>query len=536
MRGDTVGAAADGAGEAGADGSRAGAAARTGPAAGDRLPHQEDPAPRREAAPRSDGGAQAHATPRPGSTVQPGGPAREHDAAPPVGAPTAHAPSADAAARRSQQRGWYFYDWACSVYSTSVLTVFLGPYLTDVAKTAADAHGYVHPLGLTVRAGSFFAYCVSASVILAILVMPLAGAAADRTGRKKPLLGAAAYLGAAATAGMFFLDGDRYLLGGLLLIVANASVAVSMALYNSYLPQIALPEERDAVSSRGWAFGYASGSLVLLVDLGLFTAHDGFGVSQGTAVRICLATAGLWWGAFTLVPLSRLRDVPRGPARAAREAGGAVQGWRQLAATLGDMRRRPLTFAFLLAYLVYSDGIQTVISQASLYGAEELRLSQSTLITAVLLVQVLAVGGALGTGRLARAYGARRTILGSLVAWTATLAAGYFLPAGAPGWFYVLAVAIGLVLGGTQALSRSLFSHLVPRGKEAEYFAAYEMSDRGLAWVGPLIFGLTYQLSGSYRAAILSLVAFFVIGFALLTRVPVRRAIEAAGNPVPERI
>ncbi|MFK0019598.1 MFS transporter [Streptomyces sp. NPDC090798] len=433
--------------------------------------------------------------------------------------------------RRREQRGWYFYDWACSVYSTSVLTVFLGPYLTSVAKHAADADGFVHPLGIPVRAGSFFAYAVSASVILSIFVMPMAGAAADRTGRKKPLLALCAYLGAAATTGMFFLDGDRYLLGGLLLIVANASVAVSMVLYNSYLPQIAPPEERDAVSSRGWAFGYAAGSLMLVVNLVLYSAHDSFGVSESTAVRICLASAGIWWGAFTLVPLKRLRDRP---TAAAGQAPG--HGWRQLAATVRDMRGKPLTLAFLFAYLVYNDGIQTVISQASVYGSEELDLSQSTLIVAVLLVQVLAVGGALGMGRLARTYGAKRTILGSLVAWTVTLGAGYFLPAGAPVWFFVLAAGIGLVLGGSQALSRSLFSHLVPSGKEAEYFSAYEMSDRGMSWLGPLLFGLTYQLTGSYRDAIISLVAFFVIGFVLLARVPVRQAVHDAGNPVPDRI
>ncbi|MGW2047981.1 MFS transporter [Streptomyces sp. NPDC001858] len=446
--------------------------------------------------------------------------------------------SDEAAERRREQRGWYFYDWACSVYSTSVLTVFLGPYLTSVAKHAADADGYVHPLGIPVRAGSFFAYSVSLSVIVAVLVMPLVGAAADRTGRKKPLLGAAAYVGAAATAGMFFLGGDRYLLGGALLIVANAAQSVSMMLYNSYLPQIASPEERDAVSSRGWAFGYAAGSLVLVVNLVLYLAHDSFGVSESTAVRICLASAGLWWGGFTLVPLLRLRDRPAA-ARAEGAEGketATAPGLRQLAATVRDMRRHPLTLAFLLAYLVYNDGIQTVISQASVYGSEELGLSQSTLIGAVLLVQVLAVVGALSMGRLARAYGAKRTILGSLVAWTLTLGAGYFLPAGAPVGFFLLAAAIGLVLGGSQALSRSLFSHLVPPGKEAEYFSAYEMSDRGMSWLGPLLFGITYQVTGSYRDAIISLVVFFVIGFLLLARVPVRRAIEAVGNPVPERI
>ncbi|MEW2421832.1 MFS transporter [Streptomyces nigra] len=441
----------------------------------------------------------------------------------------------DAAGRRHEQRGWYFYDWACSVYSTSVLTVFLGPYLTSVAEAAADADGFVHPLGIPVRAGSFFAYSVSLSVVVAVLVMPLVGAAADRTGRKKPLLAAAAYTGAAATTAMFLLDGDRYLLGGLLLVVANAAQSVAMMLYNSYLPQIAPPEERDAVSSRGWAFGYAAGSLMLVVNLALYLGHETFGVSEGMAVRICLASAGLWWGVFALVPLLRLRD--RGPST--EKTGGqrgTTTGFRQLAATLRDMRRHPLTLAFLLAYLVYNDGIQTVITQASVYGSKELGLSQSTLIGAVLLVQVLAVAGALTMGRLARLYGAKRTILGSLVAWTLTLAAGYFLPAGAPVWFFVLAAGIGLVLGGSQALSRSLFSHLVPPGKEAEYFSAYEISDRGMSWLGPLLFGLTYQLTGSYRDAIISLVAFFVIGFILLARVPVRRAISDAGNPVPPTI
>ncbi|MFK0049568.1 MFS transporter [Streptomyces sp. NPDC090741] len=449
------------------------------------------------------------------------------------GAEDGRAAVATAAARKREQHGWYFYDFACSVYSSTVLTVFIGPYLTTMAEAAQDAQGYVHPLGIPVRSGSFFAYAVSMSVIVAVLAMPLVGAAADRTGRKKPLLAAAAYTGAAATTAMFLLGGDRYLLGGVLLIVANAAMSVSMVLYNSYLPQIAEPAERDTVSSRGWAFGYTAGAFVLILNLVLFQSHESFGISKDAAVRICLASAGLWWGAFAIIPLRRLRD--RAVVRPAGHAA-AGSGWKQLVATLKDMRRHPLTLSFLLAYLVYNDGIQTVISQASVYGKQELRLEDSTLITAVLLVQILAVAGAMAMGRLAVSYGAKRTILGSLVAWTVTLAAGYFLPAGAPVWFFALASMIGLVLGGSQALSRSLFSHLVPAGKEAEYFSAYEMSDRGVSWIGPLVFGLTYQVTGSYRDAIISLVVFFALGFVLLARVPVRRAVEAAGNPVPERI
>jgi UMF1 family MFS transporter len=459
-----------------------------------------------------------------------------------VGTTTARADAAGTAdGRRREQRGWYFYDWACSVYSTSVLTVFLGPYLTSVAKAAADEDGLVHPLGIPVSAGSFFAYTVSLSVVVAVLVMPLVSAVADRTGRKKPLLALFAYLGATATTAMFFLDGDRYLMGGALLIVANASQSVAAMLSNAFLPQISTPQERDAVSSKGWAFGYAAGALMLVLNLVLYTMHDSFGLAESTAVRICLASAGVWWGVFALVPLRRLRDRRTVPENAEAGAGAeagteAVSTPRRLLETLRDMRRHPLTLAFLLAYLVYNDGIQTVISQAAVFGSEELGLEQSTLITAVLLVQVLAVAGALALGRVARRHGAKRTVLGSLAAWTVVVAAAYFMPAGDAVWFFALAAGIGLVMGGSQALSRSLFSHLIPPGKEAEYFAAYEISDRGTSWLGPLVFGLTYQLTGSYRDAIISLVVFFALGFLLLARIPVRRAVAEAGNTVPEKL
>nr|WP_309238071.1 MFS transporter [Streptomyces albidus (ex Kaewkla and Franco 2022)] len=437
------------------------------------------------------------------------------------------------AENRREQRGWYFYDWANSVFSTTVLTVFLGPYLTGIAKAAADADGYVHPLGIPVRAGSYFAYSVSLSVLLSVFVMPLAGAVADRTGRKKPILGASAYLGAGATAAMFFLEGDRYLLGGALLVVANVAFAVAVVIYNSFLPQIAGPEERDAVSSRGWAFGYAAGSLVLVGNLALFLNHEALGVSEGSAVRICIASAGVWWAVFTVIPLLRLRERP-GTVAGARVS--VLSGWRQLADTVRELRRYRLTMLFLLAYLVYNDGVQTVITQASVFGSEELGVDQTTLIGAVLLVQVLAVAGALLMERLARKFGAKNTVLASLVAWSGIAATGYFLPAGVPVLFFVLAAGIGLVMGGSQALSRSLFSQLVPRGKEAEFFSLYEVSDRGTSWLGPLVFGLAYQLTESYRAAIISLVVFFVLGFVLLWRVPVDKAAEAAGNPSPDRI
>ncbi|GAA1222509.1 MFS transporter [Kitasatospora nipponensis] len=455
----------------------------------------------------------------------------------------------DARALRRMQFGWYINDWANAAFSATVLTVFLGPYLTSIAKNAADAGGDVHPLGLSVRAGSFFPYTVSLSVLVSVAVMLLAGSVADRTGRHKELMCGFAYVGALATMGMFFLGGNRYLLGGGLLIIANIAYAVSVALSYAYLPGLASADERDAISSKGWAYGYAGGGLLLIANLALFEGHDALGLSSGTAVRICLASAGLWWALFTLVPLVRLPS--RAGVAPARPGGVVADGavaegadadrptagsLRELARTLRGMRRYPLTLLFLGAFLCYNDGIQTVVSQASLFGSEELGMGQTSLVAAVLLVQIVAIGGALLLGRIARRYGAKRTVLGSLVGWVVTVALGYFMPAHQPIWFFALACMIGLVLGGSQALSRSLFSHLIPAGREAEYFSLYKVSDRGTSWMGPLVFGAAYQITGSYRSAIISLLVFFVIGFAVLAKVPVRRAIEAVGNPVPERL
>ncbi len=437
--------------------------------------------------------------------------------------------------RRRRQRGWYVYDWANSAFSTTVVTVFLGPYLTDIAKRAGSG-GYVHPLGIPVRDGSFYAYAVSLSVLLTVFVLPVVGAIADRTRRKTALLATFAYLGALATMALYFVRGSAYLLGGVLFIVANVAFGASVVVYNAFLPEIAAPAERDAVSARGWAIGYLGGGLLLAANLALYTAHDALGVGKGDAVRISLLSAGAWWALWTVVPVRRLTQPRAEVSPVARPGPGSplvVAGLRQLAGTLRAARGYPLTLSFLGAYLIYNDGVQTVISLASVFGAEELHLSQSTLITSILVVQFVAFAGALLFGRLARTYGARDTVLASLVLWTVAVGLSAVLPARRPILFFALAILIGVVLGGSQALSRSMFSQLIPRGQEAEYFSLYELSERGTSWLGPLLFGLIYQLTGSYRSAIVSLVGFFVVGGLLLRRVDLRRAVLAAGNEAP---
>jgi MFS transporter, UMF1 family len=440
---------------------------------------------------------------------------------------------------RRERVGWYFYDWAVSAFSTTVGTVFLGPYLTTVTEVAAgcglgadDCDRPVHPLGIRVPAGSYYPYLVSVSVLLTVLALPVVGAVADRSAHKRRLLAVAAYTGAAATVAMAFVTGGRYLLGGALFIVANVASGASVVVYNSFLPQLAGPEERDSVSSRGWALGYLGGGLLLAANLvALGVLDDGTDQRTLDIARWCIVSAGVWWAAFTLLPLRRLRNRP--PLAGVSRGTFVTDGFRQLARTVRGLRAYPLTLFFLLAFLVYNDGIQTVISLASLYGTEELDLSESTLVVTILMVQFLAFGGALALGALARRIGAWKTVLISLVLWTAVILAAFRLPDRAPLPFMLLGACIGIVLGGSQALSRSLFAQLVPAGREAEYFGFYEISDRGTSWLGPLLFGLMYQLTSSYRIGLVSLLVFFVAGFFLLLAVPIRRAIVAAGNTPP---
>lgn len=442
---------------------------------------------------------------------------------------------------RRERTGWYFYDWANSAFQTTVITVFLGPFLTTVTELAASCElgadscdGAVYPLGVKVAAGSFYPYLISLSVFLTVFVLPVIGAIADRSAHKKRLLAAAAFTGAGATIAFAFVTGERYLLGGALFLVANISFGAAVVVYNSFLPQLGGPDERDGISSRGWAIGYLGGGLLLALNLVAVTMLSEEGNAQRTLdlARWSIVSAGVWWAAFTLVPLRWLREHP---TAAALQAGGNVltDGFRQLGRTLRELKTYPLTLFFLLAFLVFNDGIQTVITLASQYGTEELRLDQSTLIVTILLVQFLAFGGALALGALAKRIGAWKTVLLSLVLWTGVIIAAFRLPAEAPVPFMILGGCIGLVLGGSQALSRSLFSQLIPVGKEGEYYGFYEISDKGTSWLGPLAFGLVFQLTSSYRVGLVSLLIFFVVGFALLAAVPMRRAIIAAGNTPP---
>ncbi len=429
---------------------------------------------------------------------------------------------------RKELVSWYFYDWANSAFSTTVVTVFLGPYLTSIAKAAADAEGLVHPLGISVFADSFFPYMVSLSVLLQVFFLPILGAIADYSHLKKQMLGFFAYLGAAATMCLYFLQGDNYLLGGGLFLLANLSFGASIVFYNAFLPEISSLEKRDTVSSQGWALGYLGGGILLAVNLVLFLNAESFGVSEGHAVRISMASAGIWWAIFTVIPLLNLKR--RQPLKSLQAGERMLTvGFRQLAHTLRNLPKYPQTLLFLIAYLLYNDGIQTVIALSSQFGSEELGVGASSLIALILMVQFVAFGGALFFGYLAGKIGTKRAILASLVIWSLTVIYAYaFLQTEIQ--FFIMGAVIAIVLGGSQALSRSVFSTMIPKGQEAEYFSLYEISERGTSWIGPLVFGLALQMTGSYRVGILSVVIFFIAGLVMLPFVNFHRAAVEAGN------
>jgi MFS transporter, UMF1 family len=433
-------------------------------------------------------------------------------------------------------RGWYMYDWANSAFSTTIGTVFLGPYLANLAAHAAvvSQDGTARILGIPIAADSFFPYCISISVLLQVLFLPILGAIADYSHRRKQMMQLFATIGAVATILMFFTTPPLWWLGGLLFIVANLAFGASIVFYNSYLPDIASEDQRDRVSSNGWAMGYLGDGILLLLNLGFYMFSDKLGVPSDLAVRINLASAGVWWLSFSYFTWMRLR--PRHAAKQLPKGETyARAGFKQLWGTLKELRNFPQTLRFLLAYFLYNDGIQTVIAVASTFAAAPILrggvgMSQTTLIVVILMIQFIAIFGALLWGKLASWFTAKRSIIISLVIWACVVTYAYF---GLKGdsrviQFFVLGIFIALVLGGSQAISRSLYAQIIPVGRQAEYFSFYEVSDKGTSWFGPLLFGLVNQLTGSLRPAILSLIFFFVIGLIILPFVNINKAMADA--------
>lgn len=437
---------------------------------------------------------------------------------------------------RKEIFGWAMYDWANSAFSTTVGTVFLAPYVAALARAAAEKAGTdtIPFFGIPVAPDSFLPYCISFSVGMQVLFLPILGAIADYSHRRKQMMQLFATIGAICTILLFMVTGDLWWLGGVLFILANLTFGAALVFYNAYLPDIASEDQRDRVSSYGWAMGYLGGGLLLVLNLVLYMFSDSFGIPSDLAVRINLASAGVWWLGFSFITWGRIK--PRHAVHVLPQGENYVSaGFKQLFQTLREIKHFPETLKYLLAYFLYNDGIQTVIAVASTFAAAPLiqgglEQGQTILTVVILMIQFMAFGGALLWGRLASKIGAKQSIIVSLVIWLGVVIFAYGGLKGSATavtiQFFILGAFIALVMGGSQAISRSLFAQMIPAGKEAEFYSFYEVSERGTSWTGPLVFGLANQIFGNLRYGILSLIFYFIAGLIVLPMVNVKKAME----------
>jgi UMF1 family MFS transporter len=431
------------------------------------------------------------------------------------------------------------YDWANSAFSTTIVGALFGPYLTEVTQRAVGENGTVFSLGPlgTITAKSYFPTCVSVAVFLQIFLLPILGSIADYSNLKKKMMALFCYIAVAATCLMYFVDGRLYWLGGLLFIVANLGFGAAVVFYNGFLNDITTEDQRDKVSSRGFAYGYLGGGLLLALNFLLVKSASRLGMDPYLAVRLSFLSAGLWWGAFALITFATLKSRAAEKSLPAGKSYLTI-GFSELGRTFRELARLRYTLKYLIGYLFFNDGIQTVISMASVFMAQELftskglKTDQSFLLLIFLMVQFVAIFGALFFERLAYAINTKNAIMVSLVLWAAVVIYGYgFLHTTNQAW--LMAAVIAIVLGGSQALSRSLFSRMIPAGREASFFGIYEVSERGTSWMGPLVFGAVVAATNSYRQALLSLIIFFVVGAIVLYLTDTDRAIHEAGNLLP---
>lgn len=429
---------------------------------------------------------------------------------------------------RPELRAWAMYDWANSAFLTVVVTAVFPSYYKSVLATGVD------PAASTAR----YAWATTLALVIAAVLAPPLGRLADLTAAKLRLLRSSLLVGVLATAGLFFTSQGDWRLGLILFVVANAAASASFVFYDALLPHIAGSDEMDRVSSAGYALGYIGGGLMLLLSLMLILKPALFGLPSGPVLspseatlpaRLSFLLTAVWWAGFSIPLFRRVRE-PEVPIQTAGGSWSGLVADSFLAAgrTLRDLRGYPQAFLLLLAFMLYNDGIQTIIRMAVIYG-EELGIDQQVMIGAIVMVQFVGIPFAFLFGMLAERIGTRTAIFLGLAVYVAITVLGYRMQSARD--FILLAVLVGMVQGGTQALSRSLFASMIPKTKSGEFFGFFAIFEKFAGILGPLLFSLAVTLTGSSRAALLSVIIFFVAGALLLARVDVERgrAQAAAG-------
>jgi UMF1 family MFS transporter len=417
---------------------------------------------------------------------------------------------------RQQKRAitaWTMYDWANSAFATTIMAAVLPVYYAQVAGATLGGN----------LATVYWAYTSSISLLLAAILGPILGAIADFRGAKKRFLAVFMGIGVAGTALLYFVKTGDWAMASLFFIIGEIGFAGSMVFYDALLPHIAGPENIDQVSARGYALGYLGGGLLLAVNLAMIQLAPSSMTMLMT--RLTFLTVAVWWFVFS-IPLLRYVTEPAHRVLHGEKGLNSIQvSFRRLASTFRDIRRYRDLFTFLVAFWFYNDGIGTIIKMATIYGAE-IGIGQTTLIGTLLMVQFVGIPFAFFFGWLAKRIGTKPSIYISLLVYTGISIIGYFM---SQEWhFWALGFAVATVQGGSQALSRGLFGRLAPKSKSAEFFGFFSVSEKFAGIMGPFLFGLVGQFMGNSRLAIISLIVFFVVGAALLSRVNVEEGIRVA--------
>ena len=419
------------------------------------------------------------------------------------------------------------YDWANSAYVTTVAVALLPAYFAGeiVGPDGVMIGGTVY------SATTLWGFIVGLAAFLSFLSAPILGAISDFSAAKKKFLIAFAYTGCLFTILLYFCRSGDVFRTLFFFLVAQVGFIGGNVFYDAFLPQIASDDKIDWVSGKGFAYGYVGGGLQFAIALGLVAGHAQLGLSQSTAARLGIVMAGLWWAGFSFFMIKYLNEAPSEETLPSRYnkwptpvAYVAVGISRTLTTTRQVGRFRHLVL-FLIAYMMYNDGIQTVINMATIYGKEELQLSTTSLMITLLAIQAIAIFGALIFGRLAQRINAKRAVMLTLVLWSGVVIYAYFIESTVE--FFALGVAVGLVLGGSQALSRSLYGSMIPQEASAQFYGFYTIFSKFSAIWGPLVFAIIRQVAGSARLSIISLIIFFIVGLVLLYFVDEEKAREA---------
>ena len=420
-------------------------------------------------------------------------------------------------------RGWVTYDWANSAYATTILAAVLPAYFA--AEVVGDSG--VEFLGRLWTGQDLWAVAVGFGPLIMFLASPILGAIADYSASKRRFLTVFATWGAVFTSLLFFAISGDVVLTLSLFLLAHLGFVGANVFYDAFLPDLTTDDTIDMVSSRGFAWGYIGGGIHLLLSLVLIQGADAglIPIEPILATRIALGSVGVWWLAFTVkalrgIPETGHSSVPPGQPRPGWAQYARIGFTRTIKTTGRVMRNRPL-LVFVVAFILFNDGVQTTIALASIYATETLELGITIVIVAVLLVQFVAFFGAMAFGRYSIRVGTKRALFTSIMIWASVSVAAFFLPVGAAAPFLVLAILIGFVLGGTQALSRSLYGSMIPEEQSAEFYGFFSVFSKFSAIWGPWIFAFVRQTTGSARWAILSIALFFIFGGLLFRTVDI---------------